>query len=307
MYNSEIRTVYFRTISQKKNKIILQFIILFLILQGNAYAQQEVLRIDTLGGLLPKMVKAKTYIVNVDIEVPANTIVTIEPGTVILFKNFTGLKIRGRLLALGSKSKPIIFSSVHDKKYNPSSSLLANPFDWNGIYIYADAIGTIMENCVVTYSVYGVISDTKFIKMDRIHFADNGKYDFFVEKEEKKIVTEWYSYTLAQQDIEKLKLNVELFQDDPLKGKRLTFRYASLALFIGGIGIGAYSSYQFKEIYSEWKKINRYPPDENLLNTKDESYYKSVRKRKNSELAKAISGSGVALVSVIAFVWTFTF
>ena len=292
--------------NKKNHETILLLPILLVILLGNADAQHKVLEIDTLGGLLPKTVKAKTYLVSVDIEVPANTIVTIEPGTVILFKNFTGLKIQGRLLALGTKSKPIIFTSVHDKKFNPSSSLIANPFDWNGIYIYADAIGTIMENCVVTYTVYGIISDTKYIKMDRIHFADNGKYDLVLEKEEKKIVTEWYSYQLSSQDVDKLRHNVDLYSD-PYKKKRLTFRYTSLALFLGGMGIGAYSSYQFQDVLPEWKKVNKYPPDESLLNTKDEDYYRSLKKKKNSKLAKAISGFGIALIGTIGFIWTYTF
>lgn len=306
MSTSIVKTICGGYTRQNTHTSMLAILLLISILPGNINAQEKVLQIDTLGGLLPKLVKAKTYIVNVDIEVPANSIVTIEPGTIILFKNFTGLKIMGRLIALGTKSNPIIFTSVHDKKYNLASSLFANPFDWNGIYIYADAIGTIMENCVVTYSVYGIISDTKYIKMDRIHFADNGKYDFFLEKDEKKIVTEWYSYALEPQDIEKSKVEMDLFQD-PVKRKRLTFRYSSILLFIGGVSMAAYSAYQFWDLYPDWKKVNSYPPDKDLLNTKNEAYYRSLEKKKNSELAKAITGSSIALISTIGFVWTFTF
>ena len=77
---------------------------------------------DTLSGTLPSLVKAKKnpYIVTNNIEVPFNKTITIEPGTIFLFKNFAGLHIRGRLIALGTENKPIVFSSEFDKKYNPN-------------------------------------------------------------------------------------------------------------------------------------------------------------------------------------------
>ena len=114
---------------------------------------------DTLGGPLPKILKAqaKPYYVIADIEVPANRVVTIEPGVVILFKNFTGLHVSGKLIAEGTKNQPIIFTSENDKKYNPSSVLMPNPYDWNGIYIHDGAFGSILTHCTISYTVYGII------------------------------------------------------------------------------------------------------------------------------------------------------
>ena len=60
---------------------------------------------DTLSGPLSDTVKLPkdAYLVSGDIEVPINKTVIIAPGTVFLFKNFTGLHVQGKLLSAGNK------------------------------------------------------------------------------------------------------------------------------------------------------------------------------------------------------------
>src|SRR5665647_3097029 len=64
-----------------------------------------------LAGDLPKTVTAdkSPYLVVADLFVPTGKTVVIEPGTVFLFKNFTGLHVRGTLIAKGTSIRPVVF------------------------------------------------------------------------------------------------------------------------------------------------------------------------------------------------------
>ena len=140
-----------------------------------------------LGGDLPKIVTVdkSPYIVVADLYVPTGKTVVIEAGTVLLFKNFTGLHVRGILIAKGTALAPVVFSSENDQNYNKLSNLNPTPFDWNGIYIHNDGIGTDLENVKISYSVKGIFSETKFIRIGNGMFSDNGRSNCTIETEEK--------------------------------------------------------------------------------------------------------------------------
>ncbi len=265
--------------------------------------------LDTLGGPLPKILKAqaKPYYVIADIEVPANRVVTIEPGVVILFKNFTGLHVSGRLMAQGTKTNPIIFTSENDKIYNPGGALMANPYDWNGIYIHDDAFGTMLSHCTVAYSVYGIISDTKYIKLDPVTFKENGKSNLTIEGTKHTVTSAPYKYILTTKDATKDGIPYEILKD-PLTPRRNILRYTGIAAAISGLGVGIYYATKFSDSWQKWKDVNDPNQSEKILQEhKDPSYYDTTRDRKSKDLLYMCLGMGAGIIGAAGFTISFTF
>jgi len=179
-------------------RVCLPYVILMVIFLINGYSYSY----DTLSGNLPKVLKNKgvPYMVVSDIFVPLAKKVTIEPGTILLFKNFTGLHVEGQLIAEGLMNKPIIFTSEFDRKHNAQSELYPNPYDWNGIYIHENGLGSSLAYTKVLYSVYGIYSETKFIRVSPGLFKNNGKTDLVIEGQEHITSEENYTYALSIKD-----------------------------------------------------------------------------------------------------------
>lgn len=70
---------------------------------------------------------------------------TINPGTHVIFKNGTSLRVFGTLSAEGTSDEPIVFTSANS---------FPNRGDWDGIYLYDDSC--ILKYCDIEYAGYGV-------------------------------------------------------------------------------------------------------------------------------------------------------
>jgi len=274
---------------------------------SGAKLMEQAMCFDTIRGVLPDVIKKqeKPYYLIADIEVPAGRTVNVEPGVVFLFKNFTGLHIEGKLLVNGTREEQVIFTSEYDRHYAVNSPLIANPYDWNGIYIHDQAFGTMLINCKITYTVYGLISDTRFIRLDNVMFDENGKSDLMIEGSEHKTGNKPYSYNLTIQDVKKDGVPVIILKD-PLIPKRAFFRYSGLALGIGGGCIGIYGALQLKDSYTLWKKFNDKSDTSWMAFENSDIYYKSRDKYKRDFILTAGS-FGLAIIGFIGFTWSFTF
>jgi hypothetical protein len=271
-----------------------------------AVAQNASVELNTLAGPLPKTVQAEKgpYLVVADLEVPAGRQVTIEPGTVFLFKNFTGLHVQGRLVAEGTENRPIVFTSEYDRDYNPASDMYPNPYDWNGIYIHKDAIGTSMAYCRLSFSVYGIISETKFIRIISGVFTNNGKTNLVIEGEEHLAGQDAYTYELALKDatVDGVPINI---LKDPAAPKRNTLRYSGLAAFLGGCTLGVYNTFQWRN--SERKLEDLSSTDWNNLVSHTSSDWQEARSERNVDRILTIAGYGLTIIGAAGFSWSFTF
>ncbi|MBD3314407.1 MAG: hypothetical protein GF344_01355 [Chitinivibrionales bacterium] len=261
---------------------------------------------DTLAGPLPSLVKYRRtpYVVIADIQVPPDKVVTIEPGVVLLFKNFTGIHVEGRLVAEGTAEKPIVFTSELDRKHNPTSSLLANPYDWNGIYIHSDAFGTSLAHCKVLYSVYGVISDTKFIKVSPGLFAHNGKSSFVIEGVEQDVGDEPYSYVLSTKDATIDGVPIKILRD-PLAMRRTVVRYAGLTAILGGCSIGVSRLIQYQQTKDRLEELSVGDTTNTLHNEGRD--WEDTRRRRNQHATWSALGFAIGLLGTVGITWTFTF
>lgn len=274
--------------------------------QGCTVAKNTEMTFDTMSGVLPKMIKnhGKPYLVVSDIEVPADQTVTIEPGVVLMFRDFTGLHVQGKLIALGTRKAPIVFTSEFDTSYNRSDDNVPNPFDWNGVYIHSGGIGTSIEYCKVFYSVYGIKTDTKYIRISPAQFRDNGKSDFILEGKSISTGKQPYSYVLDMKDAVKDGVPVTILRD-PAAPRRNTIRYIGLSAVLAGAAGSVYFGLQTKDVQDKLELLSR-DVDENTA-SHSSTEWNSKHNRRNRLLSYTISFGTAALLGLTGFVWTFTF
>jgi hypothetical protein len=253
-------------------------------------------------GDLPQEIIARDgpYLVTGDIYVPAGKTTTIQSGTVFLFKNFTGLHVQGTMEVKGTAEWPVIFTSECDQNYNPGSTLHANPYDWNGIYIHSDAIGTTMEHFDVLYSVYGINSQTKFIRLTAGGFHFNGRANLTIEEKEQTVGNEPYSYTLSVKDARVDGVPVKILSD-PVAGKRTAVRYAGFSLFLGGVVLGLLETGQYNQ---DVKRLDELKGD---LVTYQNADFLPVRSKRNAAAFFMVLGYVIGLAGAGGFSWSFTF
>jgi hypothetical protein len=297
----------------KKIGIVLIVFLLFCIGESQIVIDQSTFEtqgtavdFDTLIGPLPSIVKHKKipYLITSNIEVPLDRTVTIEPGTVFLFKNFTGLHIRGKLLARGTENAPIVFTSEFDKNYNGQAKREANPFDWDGIYMTSDAMGSQFTNCTIAFSVYCISSSTKYLRLDPLVVKDNGKNIITIEDVEYPLTDSTFSYSIDKTDAFKDGIPIELFRD-PVAKKRNTFRILGTVLFAGGLVSSIYYATEMNKANTQLEQISG--SDFDNLNKNSSSAWKKAEDKTLTNKLLLSSGVFVTLVGIASFSWTFTF
>jgi hypothetical protein len=263
-----------------------------------------------IGGNLPKVVKARQepYVVMADVYVPSGKTVVIEPGTVLLFNNFTGLHVEGKLVAEGTQDRPIVFSSVMDQSYNPRTDLHANPYDWDGIYIHESGIGSAMAHCTILYSTYGISSLTKYIRFDSVVFRHNGRSDLTIEGTKQSVSITPYSYGLTIADARKDGVPVKILMD-PMGKKRTMLRYCGIGLCAAGCVTGIWSGVQAG---NDEKTLNGLKDNtiadihDNLYQNSSSVYNKALQTR-NRDVWIAVTGFVLALLGATGVGLSFTF
>ena len=265
-------------------------------------AQHVAPKFTTLVGDLPKSLPAEKgpYLITSDIYVPAGKTVTVQAGTVFLFKNFTGIHIQGTLAVLGSADKPVIFTSENDRRFNPAASLNPNPYDWNGIFIHEDAIGSDMQNFEIAYSVYGINTLTKFVRITNGVFRDNGRANFTIEGIPQTVTAGPFSYSLSVKNAAIDGVPVKILSD-PDAVKRSYLRIGGLAVFLTGCAVGAIFTV---ETNASQKKLNTIGSD---LYTYRSSDFSSAQTSRNADAVAMVAGYALGLVGAVGFYYSFRF
>jgi hypothetical protein len=261
---------------------------------------------DTLSGPLPDVVKSsgRPFLVVGDIEVAVGKTVTIGAGTILLFKNFTGLHVIGRLIVEGTKDAPVIFTSENDRSVNHATNLFPNPYDWNGIYIHSDAVGSSFAYCKVEYSVYGIVSETKFIKLNPVVLQFNGKSNLVIEGKEQQVTDKPYRYVLSTKDVAAEGVPVKILTD-PLAPRRNALRYGGIVLGMAASVAAVYYGLQWNRDQTNlnaistdaWPAIYQYNGNDWL----------SRRNKRNNDMYITAACGVVALLGYIGFGWSFAF
>jgi|GEM_PF-1660003 len=261
---------------------------------------------DTIAGDLAPFVPAgsRPYLVAGDIYVAAGKTVTIEPGAIFLFKNFTGLQVQGRLSAKATNDRPLIFTSENDRQYNRHDSPDAAPYDWNGVHIHKEGIGTEMEHCMIQYAVDGIVSDTRFIRLSSCILKNNGRTNLSIEGIEHEVGNEPYEYTLTVKDakLDGVALSV---LSDPLALRRSITRYTGIALAAGGAVVGIIFSSNYRDAARKLDRLSSRDPV-NLATHSSADWERSFEEKKTYAAATA-AGWGCTALGTICLLWSFSF
>ncbi len=245
------------------------------------------------------------YLVVADIFVPEGKTVSIAPGAVFLFNNFTGLHVRGILTAVGTTAHPIVFTSSNDREYSPSAPLNPTPYDWNGIYIQKDGMGTQMEHFSVRYSVKGIVSETKFINLSSGSFRENGRSHCTIEGVEQAIAANGeFSHSVSIKDATVDGVPARILED-PLAPKRNAVRFGGLTCMAGGLAIGGLSGLSYREARSDFEALKSRDTS-NTINHRVREWESARLKRDRSRFGTFL-GAVIAVLGSFGFVWSYTF
>ncbi|NUN69797.1 MAG: right-handed parallel beta-helix repeat-containing protein [Bacteroidetes bacterium] len=128
---------------------------------GNVYQNAVGLRLngaefyDTLRTVLPAGITSRTYVLieNVNSGGVANgKTLVIQPGVIMKFAASTYMNVDGTIIALGTPTDRIVFTSYRDstaggKTNAPADPLKAAPNDWKYIQLYSNALNSRFDHC----------------------------------------------------------------------------------------------------------------------------------------------------------------
>ena len=256
----------------------------------------EPISFEKIAGPLPDTVRAhkKPYIVVADIEVPANKTVTIEKGVVFLFKAFTGMHVLGKIDAQGTNDAPVIFTSENDRIMGTKTSLRPVPYDWDGINVHESAVGSKMSYCNVKYSVYGIVSETKYIKLSPVNFSFNGKSDLVIEGKKQAVTDKpfWYN-------------NLSMTLIDPLAYKRKALRFGGFAVALAAGAGTVYYGVQWNKAQVSLDRVSTNDPlGHYYLNSAD---WKNAQNKRNNFSDYTVVSGTLAFLGMIGVGWSFRF
>jgi uncharacterized membrane protein len=303
-------------------RIIVQFLLLAIFFQ--TYSQVVSGSYTPLSGALSENLSSdkSPYLIEADIYVSPGTTLTIEAGTILLFKNFTGLHIQGTLYVKGTTERPVIFTSVNDRQNNVLSYTEAAPFDWNGIDIYENAIGTTLKNCNILFSVYGIRAQTEFFTIDNCIFSQNGKTNVSIKDSIITTSTEPFQYNITKpEQIPPTNTTLEILtqqsatptSDYSIDENKTTItkksyhgvRYTSFLFALGGAGIAAWRGLEYQKAKKELIKINELNESNKMTYTSND--WEKARNRHKKEILYTGIGSAVSILGLFTFTISFTF
>ncbi len=192
------------------------------------------------------------YVIEQEALVPAGKSLRIEPGAVLMFKPFTGLRVEGEVVAEGAENNPVVFTSVHDTAYGDPTGQLPNAFDWNGIHLTPSCSKADLDHIVVKYTVYGIKSQTANVHIRNAVFTQNGQFHFTVNNKIQLVQDEIpYSYNVPdatatgapQPSVSTQKPTNDdwaVRTRSTSERNKLIFRYLCLGAGVVGLGAGTY-------------------------------------------------------------------
>ncbi len=255
--------------------------------------------LSTLSGDLPRTVgtEGSPYVVTANIVVPPGKTVTIEPGVALLFRNFIGLQVHGTLIAAGTLEQPIVLSSEHDNEHGSVTSDPPAPFDWDGVTVTENSVGTTLEFCHVLYSVYGVNALAEYITIRNCVFKGNAKADLTIKGGKQEVATG------VPHSYEPLGKPPQLTAEgaSPL---RIALRTSSIAVFVVGAAIGVWQGIEYADAQSRYETLN---DDQNLSNLRNPlivEEWNETKETRDTNLLGMILGFGGAAIGAVTFTIT---
>lgn len=229
------------------------------------------------------------YIVDEDINIPAEKKLILQPGTHLFFNPHTVLKVFGELLCEGTEENPIVFRTIATASDSASGDFI----QWTGI-IVAKRGAVSLSNCEIHSSLYGVqVPDTASILLfSNVTFENNDNQLIIGEEPVLAKDTSHYTFHVPKRKV-RLTETTGAYKEtrSPLLQ---VLQYTFLAGAIGGL-IGTIYCKAEADTYDEQYKKQTEP--------QDISYYKSKREEFKRYTRIGLAGT---IVSASACVLTVT-
>ena len=285
------------------------------------------------------------YIVSDTLSVPAGSELVIDAGSVILFKNFAGIVVHGKLTVNGTQARPVIFTSENDSSVNHASTTDAAPFDWDGITLAAESGPSQIRNCSIRYSLYGINCVNENYRIDSLSFHQNGKSDVVLAGVGKVISQSPWSQsgitasppppittsppavvavhdtipkpaaafdtgTAAADSLrkatEKAAKELKIDVAKPSQNHRSKIAFRVIS---GAVTLGGLGFTALE--YSKYSKADKHFWDVNDTSNKANHYtaddWKQAKNDRNQSMAKLITGGVISLVGALGFTFSFVF
>ena len=116
---------------------------------------------------------AGTYLVLHDLKIAKGKIMTLYPGTKILFVKDSRLIVEGLLICQGKGDELVVFDKLDNRDYyQPLDSALDTW--WNGVYV-ADSATIEMKHALIKNSKYGLVIDkaASSVNLDTVYMQNN--------------------------------------------------------------------------------------------------------------------------------------
>jgi hypothetical protein len=267
------------------------------------------------------------YIVDQDYIVPVGKELTLKQGCVLLFKAFTGMRVEGKLVVEGTTEEPVVFTSQYDADYNPKSTQLANPFDWNGVIILKTAAGTVMNNFVLRYSAYGINAQNPNVIVRNGDFRQNGQLHFTIDGK-TQYVQDGVPFSYGASAAEPAPTSTQATSSEQSPGKKQeprakksaktgtvakqkkVFRFACLGVGVVGLAVGTPLIISVGKDWSEMRDLAA-KMDAVALNSPERAKYSreydSIKKSYTGKMAAGIIGETLGVLGLVGFGLTFAF
>jgi hypothetical protein len=238
------------------------------------------------------------YVVAGDITVPAGENVIVEEGVCFLFRGFTGLLVHGTLLAQGSADNPIVFTSENDPACGSASPVGPAPYDWNGITVSENALGTTFEHCAIRYSLYGINALADYVILKECSFSQNGRSNFVIKGVEQETVD---PFTYVPEGMPPPGSQVPLALPEAQRG-RTVFRFSSFAVLLAGAAVGAWQAYEYRRASARFAEVNDDTDPANLTNPSIVEDWDSAKSSRDRRMVGMSAGFAAGLAGGLSFV-----
>lgn len=193
------------------------------------------------------------YVIREEALVPEGKTTIVESGTVLLFEDFSTLRVLGSLKVNGEPGSKVIFTSINSRTHNPNSTVDPTPFDWNGVYIDERARGIEMSYFLLEHAVFGLKSMTEDIRITSGAFGSNGQFNFTIDGSVQPVTERIpYSHNVLPKEPDASSGSTQE-QKPRASQKKPVSLITGIALGAVGLGAGAAGFLKSSEWNSEWE------------------------------------------------------
>jgi hypothetical protein len=154
--------------------------------------------------------------------------------------------------------------------------------------------------------VYGIVSETKLIRLDPVLFKENGKGWITIEGNDLPLSDEPLRYVVDKNDPLLQNIVLEL-TNDPLQKKRTFVRVVSITGILGGFCLTGIKGYSWYRSDQSLENLSDEESFSNLNRDGGSILWRDTEQRRNNNIIFTGCGAALTAVGIAGVWWSFTF